>query len=166
MKSLHESLLDPDFDFNFSDCAVKLSKLFSSSKCQHVNNPPIQAKLLYNFPIQDKLYDIFAKYAKKISVSTARKKQNVVICRLLNPYSALYREDYKVIEMYIKMEGKVFHVQKFVRTDEWTYGISYNKYIQEVQYTSSGGKWEYYEFPKDVIDIIQREFEYFNWLQI
>lgn len=154
MKHLKESLLDKDFDVDISRCAVEVFKLLDTSDCHHLNNPPVQFALLYKFPIQVKLHDIFTKHAKRISASTARRKDNVVICHG-------YGDG---MDMYIKIRGNVFELRQWARKDDYKYGIKYSQYGRNIEYSTSRNG-EFFEIPEDVADIIYKEFEYFEYIK-
>lgn len=154
MKHLKESLLNKDFDIDISPCAVEVFKLLDTSECHHLNNPPLQFALLYKFPIQDKLHSIFTKHAKRISASTARRKDNVVICHG-------YDDE---MEMYIKIKGNVFESRQLCRKDDYKYAIQYSQYWQNIKY-STNRNGEFFEIPEDVADIIYKEFEYFDYIK-
>lgn len=154
MKHLKESLLDKDFAVDISRCAVEVFKLLDTSDCHHLNNPPVRFALLYKFPIQVKLHDIFTKHAKRISASTARRKDNVVICHG-------YDDE---MEMYIKIKGNVFESRQLGRNDDYKYAIQYWRYLQNIKYSTNRNS-EFFEIPEDVADIIYKEFEYFEYIK-
>lgn len=164
MKHLYESILDQGFDIKDpSPCAIEVFDLLDKSKCHHWNAAPMACALLYDFPIQDDFYKIFSKHAKKISITTARKKDNVAVCWMTNPYIEIDKiGGSNVVMISMKLNGKSFFIRSMQRSgDTYCYGIGYNRY-KSIKYSRSGTKYEYYEIPEDAVDMIYKQFKYFK----